>query len=65
MSVAKNIKVYLTKNNITQKWLSNKTGIECEKLSLSLNEKRKLDTEEFAKILVALHEPAETFIQNE
>lgn len=65
MTVAKNIKIYLTKNNITQKWLSNKTGIDSEKLSLSLNEKRKLDTEEFAKILIALHEPAETFIKTD
>jgi len=65
MTVAKNIKLYFTKNNITHKWLSNKTGIEYEKLILSLNEKRKHDTEEFVKILVALKEPAETFIQNE
>ena len=56
MTVAKNIKLYLVKNNITQKWLSNKTGIGVEKLSLSLNDKRKLDSEEFAKIIVALHE---------
>lgn len=63
MTVAKNIKLYLVKNNITQKWLSNKTGIGVEKLSLSLNDKRKLDSEEFAKIIVALHEPAEIFIR--
>lgn len=65
MTVAKNIKLYLIKNNLTQKWLSNKTGIDCEKLNLSLNEKRKLDTEEFAKIIYALNEPAETFIKTE
>lgn len=65
MSVAKNIKVYLVKNNITQKWLSKKTGIESEKLSMSLNDKRKLDAEEFAKIIVALQVPAETFIKTD
>ena len=65
MSVAKEIKVYLAKNSITQKWLSMQTGINPEKLSLSLNEKRKLDTEEFSKILIALNVPAETFIKTE
>lgn len=65
MSVAKNIKVYLTENDITQKWLSSKTGIDSEKLSLSLNDKRKLNTEEFAKILIALQVPAETFIKTD
>ena len=65
MSVAKNIKVYLVENNLTQKWLSMKTGIESEKLNLSLNDNRKLDVEEFAKIIVALNEPAERFIKSE
>lgn len=63
MSVAKNIRLYLVENSITQKWLSIKTGIDYEKLCLSLNDNRKLDVEEFAKILVALKEPAERFIK--
>lgn len=65
MSVAKNIRVYLAENSITQKWLSSKTGIDTEKLSLSLNDRRKLDVEEFARILVALDEPAERFIRSD
>lgn len=65
MSVAKNIRLYLVENCITQKWLSIKTGIDYEKLCLSLNDNRKLDVEEFAKILVALKEPAEKFIKTD
>lgn len=65
MSVAKNIRLYLVENSITQKWLSMKTGIDYEKICLSLNENRKLDVEEFAKILVALNEPAERFIKSD
>lgn len=65
MSVAKNIRLYLVENSITQKWLSIKTGIDYEKLCLSLNDNRKLDVEEFAKILVALKEPAERFIKSD
>lgn len=63
MSVAKEIKTYLTANDIKQKWLANKIGIDCDKLSQSLNDKRKLDTEEFAKITIALNVPADTFIK--
>lgn len=65
MSVAKNIRLYLVENSITQKWLSMKTGIDYEKICLSLNENRKLDVEEFVKILVALNEPAERFIKSD
>jgi hypothetical protein len=65
MSVAKNIRLYLVENSITQKWLSMKTGIDYEKICLSLNENRKLDVEEFAKILAALNEPAERFIKSD
>lgn len=63
MSVAKEIKTYLTANDIKQKWLANKIGIDCDKLSQSLNDKRKLDTEEFAKITITLNVPADTFIK--
>ncbi len=63
MTVSKNIKVYLIEHNITQKWLSKETGIDKEKLNLSLNDNRKLDVEEFAKIIVALNVSADTFIK--
>lgn len=63
MSVAKRIKLYLVENGIQQKRLAVATGIGEEKLSQSLNGKRKLETEEFAKIVNVLNVSADTFIK--
>lgn len=65
MSVAKEIKTYLVVNDIKQKWLANKIGMDCDKLSQALNEKRKIDIEEFSRIIFALEVPPETFIKKE
>ncbi len=63
MSVAKRIKLYLVENGIQQKRIAAATGIGEEKLSQSLNGKRKLETEEFAKIVNVLNVSADTFIR--
>ncbi len=65
VSVAKRIKLYLVANGIQQKRIAITTGIGEEKLSQSLNGKRKLETEEFAKIVNALNVSADTFIKPE
>lgn len=62
LTVAKNIKVYLVEMDIKQAWLSKQIGMDTDKLCQALNDKRKLDTEEFAKILSVLKVPAERFI---
>ncbi len=63
MNVSERIKIYLVANKITQKELSEKTGIARDKISQSLNNNRKLDTEEFEKIISALGVSADVFIK--
>ena len=62
MKTAQRIRIYLIENEISQKWLSEKTGISRGKLSLILRGKRKLEIEEFVSILAALGEKADAFI---
>lgn len=63
MCLVKKIKLYLVEHNLQQKWLANKIGMDNDKLCMTLNGKRKMSAEEFAKIIVALQVPAETFIK--
>lgn len=63
MSIGKQIKVYLIKNNISQAWLSEETKISPSKLSASLNDKRKLNVNEYARIINALKVEANEFIK--
>lgn len=63
MCVAKRIKIYLVEKGIQQKWLSNETGIDQDKLCQSLNGKRKLEAEELSKIVLALNVSADEFIK--
>lgn len=63
MSVGKKIKMYLIQNNISQVWLSGETKISTSKLNASLNEKRKLPSEELEKIVKALNVDANLFVQ--
>ncbi len=65
MCLAKRIKLYLVENDMTQKWLANKIGMDNDKLCMTLNGNRKMSAEEFAKIIVALQVPAETFIKTD
>ena len=64
MSVGKQIRLYLTENGISQTWLSEQSRIALPKLNASLNDKRKLNVEEFVLIINALNEDANRFIKN-
>ena len=63
MEIEKNIKLYLVKHDISQRSVAIKTGIAANKLSLSLNGKRKLGVEEFAKIIKCLDVSADLFLK--
>lgn len=62
MSVGKQIRLYLTEKGISQTWLSEQTKIALPKLNASLNDKRKLDAEEFSIIINVLNEDANKFL---
>jgi len=53
---------YLEENGIKQKFVSEKTGIPENTLSTILNGKRKMDADEFIKIVFALNVDANYFI---
>ena len=63
MSVGKKIRLYLIENWISQTWVSEQARIALPKLNASLNDKRKLDVEEFSAIIKALNEDANKFIK--
>ena len=63
MGIEKKIKLYLVKHDISQRSVAIKTGIAANKLSLSLNGKRKLGVEEFAKIIKCLDVSADLFLK--
>ncbi len=63
MSVGKKIRLYLIENGISQTWVSEQARIALPKLNASLNDKRKLDVEEFSAIIKALNEDANKFIK--
>lgn len=62
MTVAEKIKLYLVEHKIKQSVVSDKTGINKDKLCLSLNGKRKLSSEEFSNIVSFLGVSADLFI---
>lgn len=62
MSVGKQIRLYLIEKGISQTWLSEQTKIALPKLNASLNDKRKLDAEEFSSIINVLNEDANKFL---
>lgn len=64
MSVGKRIKMYLVENGITQNYISEQAKIALPKLNASLNGKRKLQVEEFKRIINALNVDANTFLKN-
>ena len=51
MSVGKQIRLYLIEKGISQTWVSEQARIALPKLNASLNDKRKLDVEEFSSII--------------
>ena len=64
MSVGKQIRLYLIEKGISQTWLSEQAKIALPKLNASLNDKRKLDVEEFSSIIKVLNEDANRFLKN-
>ena len=64
MSVGKQIRLYLIEKGISQTWVSEQARIALPKLNASLNDKRKLDVEEFSSIINVLNEVANKFIRN-
>ena len=63
MSVGKQIRLYLIEKGISQTWVSEQSRIALPKLNASLNDKRKLDVEEFSSIINVLKEDANRFLQ--
>lgn len=64
MSVGKQIRLYLIEKGISQTWVSEQAKIALPKLNASLNDKRKLDVEEFSSIINILDEDANRFLKN-
>lgn len=64
MSVGKQIRLYLIEKGISQTWVSEQAKIALPKLNASLNDKRKLDVEEFSSIINVLDEDANRFLKN-
>lgn len=64
MSVGKQIRLYLAENGISQTWVSEQSKIALPKLNASLNDKRKLNVEEFSSIVNVLNEDANKFLNN-
>lgn len=62
MSISKKMKLYLIEHEISQKSISELTGIAPAKLNLSLNDKRKMSFDEFELILGAIGETADKFL---
>lgn len=64
MSIGKQIRIYLADNGISQTWLSEQARIALPKLNASLNDRRKLNVEEFSTIINILNEDANKFLEN-
>lgn len=63
MTVEAKIKKQLEERGVRQKWLSEKTGISENKISLTLNGHRRLTFTEYELICGALDIPVDTFLQ--
>lgn len=61
-TVADKIKAYMAEKHITVQQLSQDTGIEMSALSKALNNKRKIDINEYVLIINVLGEPADKFL---
>lgn len=54
MKIYQKLNDYISSNGIKQKFISEKTGISENILSMILNGKRKIDADEFVEIVLAL-----------
>lgn len=64
MKIYQKISLYISENGIKQKFISDKTGIAENTLSMILNGKRKMDADEFVEIILALGVDANFFINS-
>ena len=64
MTIGEKIKVYLVEHKIKQLDVAQGTGMDKDKLCLSLNGKRKLDADEFGSIIAYLNVSADTFMSS-
>ncbi|MCM1052495.1 MAG: helix-turn-helix domain-containing protein [Ruminococcus sp.] len=64
MKVYQKVALYIAENGVKQKFISDKTGIAENTLSMILNGKRKMDADEFVEIIIALGVDANYFIIN-
>lgn len=62
MKIYQKISLYINENGIKQRFISDKTGIPENILSMILNGKRKMDADEFVEIILALGVDANFFI---
>ena len=62
MKVYQKMSEYINSNGIKQKYLSEKTGIAENVVSMILNGKRKMDADEFVEMVIALNLDANYFI---
>ena len=65
MKVYQKVSQYIIENGIKQKFISEKTGIAENTLSMILNGKRKMDADEFVEIIIALGVDANYFISTQ
>lgn len=65
MKVYQKVALYISENGIKQKFISDKTGISENILSMMLNGKRKMDADEFVEIIIALNVDANRFINDD
>lgn len=65
MKIYQKISKYITENGIKQKYISEKSGIPENVLSMILNGKRKLDADEFVEIILVLGVDANYFINSD
>jgi transcriptional regulator with XRE-family HTH domain len=65
MKIYQKISNYLSENGIKQKYISERTGIPENTLSMILNGKRKMDADEFVEIVISLGTDANKFINKE
>ena len=62
MKIYQKISLYINENGIKQRFISDKTWIPENILSMILNGKRKMDADEFVEIILALGVDANFFI---
>ena len=65
MTVGERIKAYLSEQGLKQNKVAEKAGISNDKFNLSMNGKRKIPLDEYAKICSVLGVPVGTFLGDE